>query len=615
MTTNDRLTDKLAELPASPGVYLMRSAAGEVIYVGKAAVLRNRVRSYFHSQTGMSAKTQALVAEIADFEVIQTSTEVEAFILEDSLIKRHQPRFNIRLRDDKRYPYLKITNEPFPRVMIVRRRQPDGARYFGPYTNVKAMRATLKLAQKLFPIRTCTLDLPLKTPRRPCLNVHIGRCLGPCAEMVTQEEYAEAVTGAAMLFEGRVSGLVGRLRVRMNAAAAAERFEQAAHLRDQIAALTRALERQSVALSDTRDRDAVGVAIEDDRACAEVFFIRGGRLTGRESFHLRAPGDPSEAEVLSAFLSQYYAVAARIPRELLLSGAVEDSESVSGWLSGLAGRRVALRVPVRGEKRRLVEMATENARFALKAERLGAALHEEANIALAELAEALSLSTFPQRIEAFDISNTQGTEATGSMVVFEEGRPRRDAYRRFKVQLSGKPDDYAMMREILRRRLRRGLAELNDPTVSRGKFSEFPELLLVDGGKGQLAVASAVLEELELDGIEAIGLAKRHEEVFRPGQSEPLRLPADSKALLLLRQIRDEAHRFAITYHRRLRTRRSLGSQLDEIPGVGPKRRSALVKHFGSVDRLAQASVEEIASLSEIPLSLAKRIKAALAKS
>ena len=615
MTNSDRLAERLAQLPAAPGVYLMRDARGKVIYVGKAAVLRNRVRSYFHAPSGLSEKTRRLVVEIADLEVIQTATEAEAFLLEDALIKKYQPRFNIRLRDDKRYPYLKITAEPFPRVMIVRRRARDGARYFGPYTNAKAMRATLKLAQKLFPIRTCNLALPLKNPRRPCLNYHIGRCLAPCAGLVSQEEYGRAVDGAAMLFEGRISGLVQSLRARMRDAADREQFELAARLRDQIFALNRALERQSVALPDTVDRDVIGIAIDGESACAQVFFVRGGRLSGRETFHLCAPGTPSEAEVLSAFLSQYYAAAAVIPKEVLLPVAPDDADEIADWLSSLRGNKVRLKVPQRGEKRRLVELACDNARYSLKREGATAALvGEEASDALAELAEVLSLSAFPQRIEAFDISNTQGGEATGSMVVFEDGRPRRDAYRRFKVHLAGKPDDYAMMREVLLRRFRRGLAELHDPTVSHGKFSQFPDLLLIDGGKGQLAVALSVLEELELDGIEAIGLAKKHEEIYRPGESAPLRLPPESKALLLLRHIRDEAHRFAITYHRKLREKRSLASVLDEIPGIGPKRKKALIKAFGSLEKLKQASVDEIAALPEIPKPLAKAIAQRLAR-
>ena len=604
---NERMKQKLSELPASPGVYLMKDTADEVIYVGKAASLRARVRSYFQTQEGMAPRTQALVAEIADFDVIRTETEAEAFLVEDSLIKRHQPRFNVRLRDDKRYPYLKITDEPFPRILVVRRRFDDGARYFGPYTNVKSMRQTLKLAQKLFPIRTCNLDLPLASPRRPCLNYHIGRCLGPCAERVSREEYAKAVEGAAMLFEGRVAGLVRKLTEEMNAAAENREYERAAGLRDRIGALTRTLERQSVALSDLVDRDAIGLSIEEDRACVQVFLVRGGRVSGRETFHLRAPADPGESEVVGAFMTQYYANATSVPKEVLLPTEIEEEDRLTDWLSSLRGNRVSVRVPRRGEKRRLVELASQNARFALKGSQREDAVREETTAALVELAEELSLSSFPQRIEAYDISNTGGGEATGSMVVFENGRPRRDAYRRFKVHISGKPDDYAMMAEVLRRRFRRGLAEMSDPTVSRGKFSDLPDLVLIDGGKGQLNVGVSVMKRLNIEGIDAIGLAKRQEEIFLPGESDPIVLEPKSDALLLLRRIRDEAHRFAVSYHRKLRTKRSLSSVLDEIAGVGPKRKSALMKRFGSVERLAAASADEIRS-SGVPGEIAERI-------
>jgi len=606
------LSEKLSRLPSSPGVYLMKDGAGEVIYIGKAASLRNRVRSYFHATEGLSPKTQALVAEISDLEVIRTKTEAEAFLLEDSLIKRHKPKFNVRLRDDKRYPYLKITKEPFPRVMIVRRRADDGARYFGPHTNAKAMRSTLKLAQRLFPIRTCSLSLPLKSPRRPCLNYQIGRCSAPCAGLISEEEYARLVDGAAMLFEGRVSGLVERLKKEMLAAAQKQRYERAAALRDTIGALERTLERQSVVMSDLIDRDAIGLSIGDERACAQVFAVRAGRLTGREAFHLRSPAGSTGPEVLEAFFTQYYSNASFIPKEVLLPSPIEDPARIERWLSSLRGDRVRLRVPKRGEKRRIVELATENARFSLKEGKKADAVIQAETTGLVELAEALSLSSFPQRIEAFDISNTQGKEATGSMVVFENGRPRRDAYRRFKVRIAGKPDDYAMMAEVLRRRFRRGLAEISDPTIAQGKFSEFPDLLLIDGGKGQLNVGIAVLKELNIEGLEVIGLAKRHEEIFVPNRSDPIVLPPESPSLLLLRRIRDEAHRFAIDYHRRLRAKRSLSSILDEIPGIGPKRKASLIRAFPSLDSLAAASTEEVHKATGIPLKLAERVIAHL---
>jgi excinuclease ABC subunit C len=608
MKTSERISDRLSNLPTSPGVYLMKDVNGDVIYVGKAVVLRNRVRSYFHYAKGLTRKTRRMVQEVSDIEVIQTKTEAEAFILEESLIKRFQPRFNIRLRDDKRYPYLKITNEAFPRLMIVRKRKDDGARYFGPYTSSKAMRSTMKLAQKLFPIRTCTLQLPLQKRRRPCLDYHIGRCLAPCADLVSKEEYKGIVDRAAMLLEGRVEGLARRMREQMDQAAKDENFEQAARLRDQLVGVMHALERQSVSMSRVVDIDAIGLAIEGEHACGEVFRVRDGRLSGRESFHLRSPDDAVIGEVLSGFLAQYYTVATVIPQQVLLPVEVDDADELAEWLTSLRGARVYVRVPQRGEKKRLVEMAKENARYSLNRERKSATVREKSNQALTELAADLSLSCFPERIEAYDISNIQGTEATGSMVVFENGRPRRDAYRRFKVRLEEGPNDYAMMAEVLRRRFRRGLEELNDPAITEGKFSRLPDLLLIDGGKGQLNVATKVLSELELDEIEAIGLAKKHEEVFRPGKLDPYCLEPNSNGLLLLRQIRDEAHRFAITYHRKLRTRRTLSSVLDQIHGIGPKRKAALISHFGSLEKISQASAEAISSVANIPSRLAEQV-------
>jgi len=612
MPKDQQREDKLKALPGAPGVYLMKDAKGDVIYVGKAASLRSRVRSYFQSPNGLHQRTKALVLEIADFEVIQTATESEAFLLEDNLIKRYQPRFNVRLRDDKSYPYLKITNEAFPRVRIVRRRYPDGARYFGPYTNAKAMRATLKLAQKLFPIRTCSLDLPLPAPRRPCLNHHIERCSGPCAELLSEADYGQLVDQVAMLFEGRISGLITQLRKSMKAASGSEEFERAAHVRDQLHSLQRSLEHQSVVLNDQIDRDVVGLVAEDERACALVFAVRGGRIVGRQTFFLRAPDGVTNSDILEAFIIQYYANASSIPRELLLSSDVEHGDLLANWLSELRGRKVEIKVPQRGEKRSLVAMASDNAKYSLKQDQKRSTIRKESSAALIELVDGLSLDGFPQRIEAFDISNTQGGEATGSMVVFEDGRPRRDDYRRFKVHLSGKPDDYAMMKEVVRRRFRRGLVELANPTITHGKFSALPDLLLIDGGKGQLNVAVAVLRELNIEGIDVIGLAKRQEEVFKPGQSQSIRLPIDSEALLLLRRIRDEAHRFAISYHRKLRSKRSLSSVLDDIPGIGPKRKSALMKAFGSVDRLSHATAEDISLGAGVSEALATKILAHL---
>ena len=608
MTQKD-LKEKVAELPKAPGVYIFRGTQGEVLYVGKASSLRARVRSYFQAERNLPYKVRRLVREIADLEVIETASAAEALILEDALIKKHRPRFNVRLRDDKRYPYLKITKERFPRVQVVRRRGEDGARYFGPYTSSKSMRRVLKLAHKLFPIRTCNLDLDARRLDRPCLLYHIGRCSGPCAGLVSEEEYRRYVEGAALLFQGRVDEVIEALKEEMAQAAAEERFEHAAHLRDQVRALERIRERQVVALPEPVDLDAIGIAVEGERGYGMVLIVRGGRLIGREGFALKLPAETSPAEALEEFLDQYYTRATAFPQEVLLPEEIEDAEGLSLYLSGRRGGKVRVHVPRRGERRELVEMAQRNAQLSLKRAAAEELPEEEV---LEELAEALGLSVRPWRIEAFDISNLKGQEATGSMVVFVGGCPRRDAYRRFRVRISGKPDDYAMMYEVLSRRLSHGLAELSDPAVAKGRFSDLPDLILVDGGKGQLSVALRALEEHGLTGIEVAALAKREELVYVPGRAEPIRLPRDSPALKLLQRIRDEAHRFAIEYHRRLRGRRALASLLDSVEGIGPKRRELLLRRFGSLEGLRRASLEELLSVPGLPRAVAERLYKAL---
>ena len=605
----DKLKEKVAELPKAPGVYIFRGTQGEVLYVGKASSLRARVRSYFQAERNLPYKVRRLVREIADLEVIETASAAEALILEDALIKKHRPRFNVRLRDDKRYPYLKITKERFPRVQVVRRRGEDGARYFGPYTSSKSMRRVLKLAHKLFPIRTCNLDLDARRLDRPCLLYHIGRCSGPCAGLVSEEEYRRYVEGAALLFQGRVDEVIETLKEEMAQAAAEERFEHAAHLRDQVRALERIRERQVVALPEPVDLDAIGIAVEGERGYGMVLIVRGGRLIGREGFALKLPAETSPAEALEEFLDQYYTRATAFPQEVLLPEEIEDAEGLSLYLSGRRGGKVRVHVPRRGERRELVEMAQRNAQLSLKRAAAEELPEEEV---LEELAEALGLSVRPWRIEAFDISNLKGQEATGSMVVFVGGCPRRDAYRRFRVRISGKPNDYAMMYEVLSRRLSHGLAELSDPAVAKGRFSDLPDLILVDGGKGQLSVALRALEEHGLTGIEVAALAKREELVYVPGRAEPIRLPRDSPALKLLQRIRDEAHRFAIEYHRRLRGRRALASLLDSVEGIGPKRRELLLRRFGSLEGLRRASLEELLSVPGLPRAVAERLYKAL---
>ncbi|HAZ27661.1 TPA: excinuclease ABC subunit C [Candidatus Acetothermia bacterium] len=611
MPSKKELATRVRDLPKAPGVYLFRGEGGIVLYVGKASSLRERVRSYFQTPRHLSPKVRLLVREAQDMETIVTGTAEDALVLEDALVKKHRPRFNTRLRDDKRYPYLKITAEPFPRVLVVRRPAEDGAQYFGPFTSSRSMRRVLKLAHKLFPIRTCNLPVGEKRYDRPCLMHHIGRCSGPCAGLVTPDAYRRAVDAAAFLFEGRVERAVEDLALEMVRAAAEERFEHAGRLRDSIRALERIRERQTVALPEPVDLDAVGVAVNEERGHGAVLIVRGGRLIGREGFPLALPPGSTPVEALGEFLDQYYTRATAIPAELVMPFPVPELEALLAYLEHRRGARVHAGVPRSPERKALLEMAERNASLALKQAKKVELLPAEEE-AVDELAEALSLSARPWRIEAFDISNLQGGEATGSMVVFVGGRPRRDAYRKFRVRISGKPDDYAMMAEVLRRRLRHGLTELADPSVAKGKFSDLPDLILVDGGKGQLGVAERALAAVDLGGIEVAALAKRQELVFVPDHADPIRLPTDSAALHLLRRIRDEAHRFAIEYHRKLRDRRTLGSLLDSVPGIGPKRKTLLLARFGSVDGLRRASLEELLSVRGLPHATAELLYKAL---
>ncbi len=606
----EALRAKLEGLPDAPGVYIFLGEGGEVLYVGKASSLRNRVRSYFQP-SGASPKAREIVREAVDLDYIVTRNEAEALILEDALIKKHRPRFNTRLRDDKRYPYVKLTAERFPRLVFVRRPGNDGARYFGPFTSAKSLRRLLSIAQKIFPLRTCNLDLDKGKTYRPCLYYHLGKCPGPCTGEVSPEEYHRNVEGVAAILSGKTDELVAHLHLRMEAAAKEERFEEAAKLRDYLRALERLREKQAVALPEPVDLDAVGIATADGRGYGLVLLVRGGRLIGREGFPLVVPEGCSPTEALGEFLDQYYTRTTSIPQEVLLPFSVPEADALARYLAARREQRVEVKAPARGPRRELVAMAQRNAALSLKR-----AAAEEVSLprdeaALEELAEALDLPTRPWRIEAFDISNIHGKEATGSMVAFVGGRPRRDAYRRFRVRIAGKPDDYAMMEEVLRRRFSHGLRELQEARPG-GKFSEFPDLVLVDGGKGQLNVALRVLEELGLSGIEVAALAKREEEIYRPGRKEPIRLPRDSEALKLLQRIRDEAHRFAVEYHRLLRRRETLASLLDSVPGIGPVRRRLLLERFGSLEELKRASLEDLLSIPGFPKSLALKLYKAL---
>ncbi|KUK40590.1 MAG: UvrABC system protein C, partial [Clostridia bacterium 62_21] len=574
------LADRAAQMPDRPGVYLFRDERGRVLYVGKAKSLNKRVRTYF--QRGQPAKVMAMLQRAQDLDFIVTDSEIEALILECNLIKEHRPRYNVVLKDDKNYPYIKVTvNEEFPRVLITRRQLQDGARYFGPYTRAGAVHDTLRLLKKLFPFRSCTQQR--FTNRRPCLNFHIKRCLAPCTGQVDREEYAAVIREVCLFLEGRHEDLVKDLTARMQEAAEHLEFERAAELRDQIQAIEQVVARQKIVSTRLEDRDVVALARDGDTGQAVVFQVRQGKLVAEESLPLRGTADKSEEEVLAAFIKQYYSRASFIPPEILLNRLLGDEEEViAAWLAAARRGKVRLETPRRGKKRELVAMAERNAAYLLAREVAREAHDAEV---LAELARALELHAPPRRMEAFDISHIQGREAVASMAVFQDGRPQKAAYRRFRIHSRG-PDDFAAMGEVVARRF----ARADDP-----KFAPLPDLVLIDGGKGQLNAALKAMRAAGHGEIPVFSLAKEEELIYAPGRSEPIRLPRDAAALHLLQRLRDEAHRFAVEYHRAARTRKTLGSLLEEIEGVGAARRRALLQAFGSLEAIRKASVEELA--------------------
>ena len=596
--------EKLKLLPETPGVYIMKDEQGHIIYVGKAIVLKNRVRQYFQSSAHQAPKVRAMVSHIADFETIQTRSEVEALILECNLIKKHRPRYNISLKDDKSYPYVKVTTqEPYPRVFITRRVLKDGARYFGPYTNVTAVHESLKLLKRLFPLRTCK-----HLEDRPCLEYHIKRCLAPCAAKISEEDYGVMVRAVLLFLEGRTEDVERELTSRMEAAAEAYHFELAARLRDQLRAVQKVAEKQNI-VTGAGDQDALGLARSELGVCVQVFFIRDGKMLGREHFLLQGSEEESDGDILTAFLQQYYHRATFIPREILLPLPIEraEQELLEKWLTekkqelsakGLTAN-VHLTLPRRGTKHDIVEMAAGNAEKYLQDEaaRLKQATAQTLG-AVEELGRYLGLKKAPNRMECFDISHIQGSETVASMVVFEGGLPKKSDYRRFKIRSTeGKPDDFLSMREVTTRRYV-GLSP-----------EELPDLIVIDGGKGQLSSALEIIRQQagHMD-VPVVGLAKQFELVFTEGNPEPVVLPRHSQALYLIQRIRDEAHRFAITYHRKLRAKRNLVSVLDHIVGIGPKRREALRAHFGTIAKMKAASVEELAEAPGMNLPAAEAV-------
>ena len=588
------VAEKLKQLPDSPGVYIMRDATANVIYVGKAVVLKNRVRQYFQSNKNHAAKVRAMVAKIADFETIITASEVEALILECNLIKKYRPRYNIMLKDDKTYPYVKVTlGEEYPRVMLTRRILKDGARYFGPYVNVGALNESLKLLRRLFPLRTCR---HLEN-QRPCLEYHIKRCLAPCAGKVTPEEYRTMIDDVILFLEGRTAAVEKALNERMLAAADNLKFELAARLRDQLKAVRKVAEKQNI-VTETGDIDALGLARSAVGTCVQIFFIRDGKMLGREHFLLHSSVDDTDEIILAAFLQQYYYRAAFVPQEILLPIGVSDSQLLESWLSEKAGKKVSVAIPQRGTKHDIIKMAQGNAEKYLndEAERLKEEEHQTIG-AVEELARYLGLPDLPHRMECFDISHTQGTETVASMVVFENGSAKKSDYRRFKIKSTeGKPDDFLSMKEVTTRRYAKGTVE------------NMPDLIVIDGGKGQLSSALSVIRGKAGLTVPVIALAERFEYIFTEHSSEPVILPRDSQALYLMQRIRDEAHRFAITYHRKLRSKRNLVSVLDNIEGIGEKRRKALFDAFGSLEKIKKATLEELTAVDGMNRTAAKAV-------
>ncbi len=609
----ERIAQRVAALPAHPGVYLMRNAAGEVIYVGKAVNLAQRVRSYFQRSSQEQPKVRRLVREIADLEWILTNSEVEALILEANLIKRYRPRYNVRLKDDKRYPYLQITREPFPRVRITRRFVRDGSRYFGPYTSTSALRETLDLLRHLFPFRTCDRTITGQD-RRACLYYDLKLCPAPCIGAVDEATYRQTITELEQFLEGEGEAVLETLREQIEAASAEMAFERAALLRDRYRALQQVMQRQAIISTAALNQDVIAIARDEGQACVEVFFVRHGKLLGREHFVLEGAAYADEEEMVRAFLQQFYTQASTVPPEILLPEQLAEAEVLESWLRSRRGGAVYLKVPREGNEEALLRLATENAAETLRQLKATWAMDKHrAEEALRELQEALTLPRPPVRMECYDISTTQGVEVVGSMVVFEHGAPRKSDYRRFRIRTVQGQDDFASMREVLTRRFSRWqriqAGELKGTRGSQA-WGKLPDLLVIDGGKGQLAEAVGVLRQFGLEGkVPVVGLAKRHEELFLPGRSRPLRLEPTSPALLLLRRLRDEAHRFAITYHRKRRRRRGLASTLEEIPGIGPVRRKALLRHFDSLEAIRRADEAALMAVPGISRALAEAIR------
>jgi len=624
MEISPHLQGILDTLPTKPGCYIMKNAAGTIIYVGKAINLKNRVRSYFNSDASHDGKTRRLVRDITHLEWIVVGSELEALILEMNLIKRHRPKYNIRLKDDKRYPYIKVhLNEPFPHVTVTRLMSEDGARYFGPYTSAWAVYQTLDVLRRIFPFLTCDREIT-GLDKRACLYYDIKLCTAPCIGAIDQAGYRQMISDLMDFLTGHSEAITTRIEAEMTTAAEELRFERAAALRDRLRAVQSIVERQKVVFSaDYLDSDVLAMARSDGEACVQIFFIRGGKMIGREYFILEGTEETSDSEVMTQFVQQFYAEAASIPDQMLLPNQLEEAQIVSQWLrSKHGGKKVKMLVPKNdGQPKELVQMAAENAAETLQSLRAQwqADTHKQ-ELALAELQSGLRLNTPPNRIECYDVSHTQGVATVGAMIVFEQGVPAKKMYRKFNIDSTsiGAPDDFASMEEMLTRRFKRWQAASEPSTRGPGakpdeSFSFLPDLIIIDGGKGQLSRAVKVLEEFGLfDKVSVVGLAKREEEIFFPYRSESLLLPRHSQGLYLVQRIRDEAHRYGITAHRARRSKQGMASRLDSIPGIGPARRKSLLRHFGSIDKIGSASIDELAAVTGMTRAAAESIKAHL---
>ncbi len=610
------IQEELKKLPGKPGVYIMHDSKDAIIYVGKAVSLKNRVRQYFQSSRNKGPKIEKMVTQIRYFEYIITDSELEALVLECNLIKEHRPKYNTMLKDDKTYPYIKVTlGETYPRVLFSRLMKKDKSRYFGPYTSAGAVKDTIELMNKLYGLRTCSRVLPRDTGKeRPCLNYHIHQCMAPCQGYITPAEYRERIQQAMSFLGGNYQPVLKMLEEKMQKASDALDFEKAMEYRELLSSVKAVAQKQKITSSDGEDRDVIALAMDDRDGVVQVFFVRDGKLIGREHFHVAIANEDAKEQVLATFVEQYYAGTPFIPREIMLPCHLEEEEMLARWLSGKRGQKVYIRVPKKGSREKLVELAAQNAALVLSQDREKIKREEGRTIgAVKEIAGLLGLQAI-RRMEAYDISNTNGFESVGSMVVYEKGRPCRSDYRKFKLKTVSGPDDYASMYEVLTRRFTHGLAEQQQYREKQldekfGSFTKFPDLILMDGGKGQVNIARKVLGELDLD-IPVCGMVKddfhRTRGLYFHNQEIPIE--RDSEGFRLLTRIQDEAHRFAIEYHRSLRSKEQVHSVLDDIPGIGPARRKALMRTFSSIDEIREAGVEELAKIPQMNQKAAEAV-------